>query len=117
METSRFVLRWDREDRHRPGLVGTEILTLDLDDVAPGTVYRLPGSNVHAEYGMATPSLGQGAKAVALTGRVRVEAVTAEEYLLEVNLAAQMARIDLESTFTETLSGHFRVPKGGTEGP
>ena len=65
---------------------------------------------------MATPLLGQGATAITLSGRVRVEEVTPEEVLLDVNLTAQMARLDQEVTFAEVIRGRFRVPQRASEG-
>lgn len=108
---TRLVLHWEREDRRRPGVVGTETLTLDLEDLVSGKVYAFQDGGVRVNYAMATPSLGQGARAVELTGQVRVDEVTPSDVLLEVDLSATMARLDREATFAETIRGHFRVPR------
>jgi hypothetical protein len=110
-------LLWTREDRRAPGVRGTETLTLELPDLRAGRIYSLPADDVRAEYGMATPAKGQGARAVRLEGTVRVDEVTRTEVGVTLDLTALMTRLDVSAEFHETIHGSFRLRRGVTPLP
>lgn len=102
-----FELRWTRWDAAAPDVRGLETLTLTLDDPAGGKSYRLPGPGVAAWYTMATPAKGEGAAAVELHGVVRVKQRTSSGALLDIDLEARMARVDVRGEFRESVLGTY----------
>lgn len=59
---------------------------------------------------MATPSTGEGARAFALEGSVRVVKRTSSGALLDVDLSARMARTDVRGEFRESVRGRYWFP-------
>ena len=109
--TTRLVLHWEREDRRATGIVGTEDLILEIDELVGGKLYRLPDDRARATYRMATPAKGEGAKAVDLEGSLRVDEVTGTHVALTIDLAARMSRLDVVGEFDERVRGSFRLAR------
>lgn len=104
--THRFT--WERRDEREPGVRGLETLTLSLPVSSRGRLFSLPSSEVGAEYTMATPSKGQGARAIEIRGVVRL----VEGDRVWVDLKARMERLDVPGvTFDEAVRGHFAIAK------
>jgi hypothetical protein len=113
----RLGLRWDRVDPRRPGIHGLETLALDLDAPAPGRIYVVPRDVPRLEYGLASPALGQGARAVEVRGLIRLESWTADAARVFVDLRARMARIDAPGVaFDEAVLGAFTLPRREPDG-
>lgn len=108
---TRLLLSWARESRRDPGIVGSEVLTLELDGLAVGKTYELPGGDVRWSYGMATPAKGEGAAATDLRGTVRVDEVTNLAVAVSLDLSATMSRLDRPGEFDERVRGRFRLPR------
>lgn len=84
---------------------------MELESPEAGRGYLLPDPSVGATYGMATPSLGQGAFAKTLSGTVRVEALSESELVVVLDLSARMSRIDVAGEFDERVRGRFRIDR------
>jgi hypothetical protein len=107
-----YTLRWTRWDEREPDIRGEESLTLSLPAFSGGRVYTLPSPDLQAEYTMATPSKGQGARAVDLQGIVRVVAWDAESPRVWLDLKARMERLDAPGVeFDEAVRGLFALTK------
>lgn len=101
-------LRWERWDRSAPDIRGLETLTLSMFSAFPGQRYVLPSADLKAEYTMATPSKGQGARAIDLRGVVSF----VEGGRVWIDLKARMERLDAQGVeFDEAVRGLFPIVK------
>ena len=107
-----FRLRWERRDEREPDVRGEETLTLTLPAFSGGQVFTLPSSEIGVDYTMATPSKGQGARAVELRGLVKVVVWDVDAPRVWLDLKARMARIDAPGVeFDEAVRGLFALTK------
>jgi hypothetical protein len=107
-----YRLRWTRWDEREPDVRGEETMTLSLPASSAGQLYTLPSPDIKAEYTMATPSKGQGARAVDLRGFVRVIAWDLSSPRVWLDLKARMARLDAPGVeFDEAVRGLFALTK------
>ena len=103
-----YRLRWERWDEREPDVRGEETLTLSLPAFSGGEAYTLPSADLKAEYSMATPAKGQGARAVELRGVVRVITWDPAGPKVWLDLKARMARLDAPGVeFDEAVRGTF----------
>ncbi len=105
--------RWERRHPRMPGVIGIEMLSLELAGPKAGRTYALPGDDIRASYAMESPSRGEGARAVALAGRVSVDDLDGRETRVTLDLRARMERIDAPGVeFDESVRGTFTLLKG-----
>lgn len=109
--------RWERRHPGMPGVIGIEKLSLELAGPKAGRTYALPGDGIQASYAMESPARGEGARAVALSGRVRIDDLNGRETRVTLDLRARMERIDSPGVeFDESVRGTFTLLKGvGTQ--
>jgi hypothetical protein len=107
-----YRLHWTRWDEREPDVRGEETLTLTLPAYSGGQQYMLPSQDIKAEYSMATPAKGQGARAVDLQGIVRVVLWDPLSPRVWLDLKARMARLDAPGVeFDEAVRGLFALKK------
>jgi hypothetical protein len=108
MDKESFQLRWERRDAREPDVRGEETLTLSLPAGSAGRTFTLPSPEVDVTYAMATPSKGQGARAVDIQGVVSVVG----NGRVWLDLKARMERLDAPGVeFDEAVRGLFTLPE------
>jgi len=102
-----LLFRWHRDD----GTVeGFEMLSVELD--AGIREWHLPVDGVRCFYSLGAPLQRDGSFARRLAGTVRIEAMTATEFVVSLDLEASMVRWSGSGPLPlEPISGTFHLPR------